>query len=308
MENNTKFIVGLGEVLWDCFEHEKLPGGAPANFAYISTQLGNRGVVASRVGTDEFGNEIIEYLNSRELDTTLVQHDAAHPTGTVQVTTNESGSASYVFPADVAWDFLEQTHDLAELARNASAVCFGSLAQRSEVSCRTIHAFLQQTSPDCLNVFDVNLRQDFYSDDVVRRSLLAANVFKLSDEEVETVCELLSVDRKTDKRLAAVVLDEFDVRMVCVTRGPEGCTLFTPGENPDVPNRVDIPGQSVTVADTVGAGDAFTAALTYGLLNDWPTEKVGQLANRVGGLIASKSGAMPVDIAEELAKLVKDVG
>ena len=149
MENNQPIIVGLGEVLWDCFEDKKTPGGAPANFAYVSTQLGGNGVVASRVGTDDFGNEIVEYIQSNGLNTDHVQRDAEHPTGTVNVTTDDSGKASYVFPPDVAWDFLELSESLADLARSANAVCFGSLAQRSETSCRTIHGFLQQTSQDC---------------------------------------------------------------------------------------------------------------------------------------------------------------
>lgn len=305
MDNNTNTIIGLGEVLWDCFEDKKTPGGAPANFAYVSTQLGAKGVVASRVGTDDFGDEIIEYIQSNGLNTDLVQRDAEHPTGTVQITTDETGSASYVFPPDVAWDFLELNEPLAELARSANAVCFGTLAQRSETSCRTIHGFLQQTPQDCLNVFDVNLRQDFYSDDVVRRSLLAANVFKLNDDEVEPVCEMLSVTRIEDEKLAAVVLYEYNVNVMCITRGPDGCTLFTPSEDPDRPHRIDVPGQNVDVADTVGAGDAFTAGLVFGLLNEWPMEKVGQFANRIGGLVASKHGAM-ADIKDDVNHIIHD--
>ncbi|MDO4575785.1 MAG: carbohydrate kinase [Planctomycetia bacterium] len=293
-----KTILGLGELLWDCFAEERRPGGAPANVAFQANQLGFRGVVCSRVGDDPLGHELFAFLHSCGLTTEGVQRDPRYPTGTVTVDTTQSDAPEYVIHENVAWDFLEFTDVLGALAAEASAVCFGTLAQRNVVTAQTMRELLDAVRPGCLKVYDVNLRQHFYQRDVVERSFHQANVVKLNEGEVNVVSRLLGFSEEPPAPIAFArwVCETYRVEQVCVTRGDRGCLLVTPDEV------VDEIGKPVAVVDTVGSGDAFTAALIYGVLEGFPLEKQAHFANAVGGLVATRRGGMP-DLKEELDAL-----
>ncbi|MEZ6058440.1 MAG: carbohydrate kinase [Planctomycetaceae bacterium] len=288
-------IIGLGELLWDCFSDARRPGGAPANFAFHAQQLGGRGLVASRVGHDADGQQLLDFLTSKGLETSLVPSDPEHPTGRVTVSLND-GQPTYVIHEGVAWDHLVCTTDWSMAMRSADAVCFGTLAQRSRESRAAIHAALDATSPDCLIVCDVNLRQQWYDRDVIDASLQRANLVKLNDEEQIVLSSLLGIEGATAEQFAEHLRERYHVDTVCVTRGRAGCWISS------LTGAYDIAGVEVDVADTVGAGDAFTAGLVTALLQDWPIESAARFANRVGALVASHTGGMP-DISEEAAEL-----
>lgn len=280
-------VVGLGELLWDMFPQGKQLGGAPANFAYMTALLGDRGIVASRVGDDRLGQEAVWQLKSSGLDTSHIQIDSAHPTGTVLVKLDSKGQAEYNFSKDVAWDHLAWTEQWQELALSADAVCFGSLAQRSEVSRATTLKFLQSVHANAVRVFDVNLRQSFYSAEVLRMALLHANILKVNHEELPRIAELFGEKFIDEKEAACWLAEEFGVKLVCVTRGCKGSLLLCDGK------KHEHPGFTVKVADTVGAGDAFTAALVHHWLRKTALDEMNLAANRLGAWVASQEGAMP---------------
>jgi fructokinase len=280
-------VVGLGELLWDMFPQGKQLGGAPANFAYMTALLGDRGIVASRVGQDRLGQEAIWHLKSSGLDTSQIQMDTAHPTGTVQLEVDSRGGAEYRFAEDVAWDHLAWSPEWEALAKSADAVCFGSLAQRSEVSRSTIRKFLQAVGTDVARIFDVNLRQAFYSAEVLRVALLHANIMKVNDEELPRIVELFGEKFSGERDAACWLAEEFGIKLVCVTRGHRG-SLLVCGDKTD-----EHPGFTIKVADTVGAGDAFTAALVHHWLRKTPLPEINLAANRMGAWVASQEGAMP---------------
>jgi len=290
-------VVGLGELLWDMFPQGKQLGGAPANFAYMTALLGDRGIVASRVGGDRLGQEAIWHLKSSGLDTSHVQIDAAHPTGTVLVQLDSKGQAEYKFSADVAWDHLEWSEEWESLAKSADAVCFGSLAQRADGSRSTIRKFLQTVRADAARIFDVNLRQAFFSAEVLRLALLHANIMKVNHEELQRIVELFGEKYSGEKEAACWLAEEFGVKLVCVTRGHRGSLLVCDGK------KDEHPGFTVKVADTVGAGDAFTAALVHHWLRRTPLEEMNLAANRLGAWVASQEGAMPAADESVLAAI-----
>lgn len=287
-------VVGLGELLWDCFGERRRPGGAPANVAFQANQLGLTGTVLSRVGDDEPGRELREFLESQGLTTAHVQVDADDPTSTVTVEETPNGP-EYVIHENVAWDRLSFTADWKSLLHRASAVCFGTLAQRSSTSRQAIAACLNHTADGCLHVFDVNLRQSWYSRDVIDASIARADVVKLNEAEVPIVAELLDLPPHAEA-FASALFDRGRVRLVCVTLGGDGCLAISSRE------RVRVRPEPIVVADTVGAGDAFTAGLIYARLHAWPLERSARFANAVGGLVASRPGAMP-DLRAEFATL-----
>lgn len=280
-------IVGLGEVLWDLLPGGKQLGGAPANFAYMATLLGDRGIIASRAGSDAPGREALYQLNALGVTTSHIQLDETHPTGTVQVRVNEDGQPEFTINENVAWDFLEWTRQWEILAAQADAVCFGTLAQRSPHSCDTIHRFLRATRLDALRVFDVNLRQSFYSAEILSESLKLSNIVKLNHEELPRVAEILKLGGRGENAWAHRLIQVFGLDLVCVTRGARGSLLVTDAD------LIEHPGLQVTVTDTVGAGDAFTAALTYCYLRGVSLEKINEAANRVAAWVATRAGATP---------------
>jgi fructokinase len=284
-------VVGLGELLWDLFPKGKQLGGAPANFAYITALLGDSGVVASRVGNDRLGQEALWHLKSSGLDVSRIQRDPTHPTGTVKVEVDLKGQPEYHISENVAWDFLEFSEDWISLARATHAVCFGSLAQRNSVSRATIRAFLSALPSFAIGIFDVNLRQSYFSGDLLRDSARHATILKLNHEEFPRFLDLLRCPLKGSERsdifAARWLCRELGIRLVCITRGPAGSALVT------AESHHEHPGFSVKIADTVGAGDAFTAALVHHALRGSSLAAMNAAANRMGAWVASQEGAMP---------------
>ncbi len=284
-------VVGLGELLWDLFPSGKQLGGAPANFAYITALLGDSGIVASRVGDDRLGQEALWHFKSCGLDVSRVQRDLSHPTGTVKVEVDSKGQPEYQITENVAWDFLEFSEDWISLARSAHAVCFGTLAQRNSVSRSTIRAFLSALPSFAIGIFDVNLRQSFFSPEMLRDSLRHAKVLKLNHEEFLRFLDLLQCPLensvRSDVLAARWLCREFAVRLVCITRGAHGSILVTANSHHE------HPGFSVKIADTVGAGDAFTATLVHHALRGSSLATMNAAANRMGAWVASQEGAMP---------------
>lgn len=286
-------ILGIGELLWDVLPEGPQLGGAPANFAVMAGRLGNHSAVLSRVGRDELGRKAMERLDPLPADTSHVQVDPAHETGRVTVEF-EGGQPTYIIHQPAAWDFLELSDGWVQMAERADAICFGSLAQRCHDSRQTIQTLAAQTPARCVRVFDVNLRPPFYSGEVMQESLELATVTKMNDTEVPLVLGLLGLPAGEDgdpdqlRRGAERLLDEFPcLKMVAVTRGGHGSLLVTREE------WHEHPGIPVNVADTIGAGDAFTAALTHYLLRGSDLATLNEAGNRWGGWVASQSGAMP---------------
>jgi len=294
-------VVGLGELLWDLFPKGKQLGGAPANFAYITALLGDSGIVASRVGDDRLGQEALWHLKSSGLDVSRIQRDPSHPTGTVKVEVDSKGQPEYQITENVAWDFMEFSEDWISLARSAHAVCFGSLAQRNAVSRSAIRAFLSALPSFAIGIFDVNLRQSYFSAEVLRDSARRAKVLKLNHEEFPRFLDLLQCPLKNSERSDITggrwLCREFGSRLVCITRGAKGSLLVT------AESHHEHPGFSVKIADTVGAGDAFTAALVHHALRGSSLATMNAAANRMGAWVASQEGATPSADPEILAEV-----
>ena len=301
MSTPRPIVVGLGELLWDLFPKGKQLGGAPANFAYITALLGDSGIVASRVGDDRLGQEALWHLTSCGLDVGRIQRDSSHPTGTVKVEVDPKGQPEYQITENVAWDFMEFSEDWISLARSAHAVCFGSLAQRNAVSRAAIRAFLSALPSFAIGIFDVNLRQSYFNQEILRDSARHAKILKLNHEEFPRFLDLLQCPLKNSERSditgARWLCSEFGCRMVCITRGAKGSLLVTPESHHE------HPGFSVKIADTVGAGDAFTAALVHHALRGSSPATMNAAANRMGAWVASQEGATPSADPEILAEV-----
>jgi fructokinase len=295
-DRNQRFdVIGLGEVLWDCFPTHRLPGGAPANVAFHAQQLGLTAAAATRVGTDPLGDELRGVLRQQGLRTDLVQHDAEHGTGTVTVEFGAAGT-QYTFLENSAWDFLEATDEWIDAASHARAICFGTLAQRKPRSRESIHALLEAANSECLIVYDVNLRPPHYEREFIHESLRRARIVKLNDDEVRVLTAMFNTGTTTDDEFAHWVMETYRAQLVCITRGAAGAMAVTADEF------CEESGIPTTVADTVGAGDAFTAALIWSRFRNWPLKRSLSFANQLGALVASRPGAMP-DLREEIAAL-----
>jgi fructokinase len=291
-------IVGLGEILWDLLPDGKQLGGAPANFAYMCNLLGDQGIVASRVGNDSLGIEAQKALSRAGLAASYLQPDSTHSTGTVKVDVSKDGQPSFEIVEPVAWDFLEWTPQWQELAARADAVCFGSLAQRSAKSRETICRFLSATRPNALRIFDVNLRQAFFSPEILTKSMKMVAIVKLNHEELPRVLELLGLSVTSDVRLLRQkLLVAYELELLCITRGEKGSLLITRDD------AAEHPGFAIQVADTIGAGDAFTAGLVYGYLRGSSLTAMNEAANRLGSLVASYSGGTPALNEEQLQQV-----
>lgn len=282
-----KRVVGLGEVLWDVLPERTCLGGAPANFAYITTLMGDQGMVASRVGEDSQGIEALRRMEELGLNIDHVQTDRKHRTGVVNVSVDGKGQPQFEIAEPVAWDFLEWTPDWKKLAEQADAVCFGSLAQRSETSRVTLRRFLRALAPGTLRVFDVNLRQSYYSVEILTESMKLADIVKLNDEELPKIMSISTLPHKDALSSAQQLLRQYDLKLVCITRGGKGSLLVRADDSSE------HPGFKVRVADTVGSGDAFTAGLVHEYLHGAPLDLMNEVANLVGAWVASEVGAMP---------------
>jgi fructokinase len=291
-------ILGLGELLWDVLPEGPRLGGAPANFTVMAGRLGNHAVLLSRIGRDDLGRKALDRLEPLPVDTSFVETDAANETGRVTVYFQD-GQPQYTIHEPAAWDFLELSDEWVRLAERADAICFGSLAQRNQESRQTLQTLAAQTSSKCVRVFDVNLRAPFYSGEVIQESLELATVMKMNDAEVPLVLGLLGLPGENGREPGATssdaerlgaerLLSEFPMlQMVAVTRGGNGSLLVTRDA------WHEHPGLPVEVADTIGAGDAFTAAMTHYLLRGADLATLNEAGNRWGGWVASQSGAMP---------------
>ena len=279
-------IVGMGEALWDCLPEGRKLGGAPANFAYHVGQFGWKTVVVSAIGNDALGDEILDRLADVNLEHKIVR--VPYPTGTVQVTLSGEGIPAYEICENVAWDNIPWSDELEELAKRTKAVCFGSLAQRSAVSRNTILRFLGTMDADTERIYDINLRQSFYSLEVIEESLKRATILKLNDEEIEVVKALLQITGEPQEVCRQLIAKYESLRMVIVTCGAIGSYVFTADET----SWVDTP--KVEVADTVGAGDSFTATFCANILKGKPIKEAHKLAVQVSAFVCTQNGAMPV--------------
>jgi fructokinase len=301
MADRKRTSVGLGELLWDLLPSGKQLGGAPANFAYITNLLGDHGIPASRIGCDALGDEALQKLTQLGLSTSFVQRDSVHPTGTVNVKIDAAGQPCFEILHPVAWDFIDWTEEWKQLAREADAVCFGSLAQRSARSQSTIKTFLNATRREAIRIFDVNLRQNFYSRQILAESMSLATIVKLNLEELPKIMALFELEHRSEKESARRLLSLHNLKLICVTRGGAGSLLISADECSE------HAGVKVKVADTVGAGDAFTAAMVHGYLRGVPLDQINETANRVGAWVASQSGATPALKAGGLSRILAKI-
>jgi fructokinase len=285
-KHNQKKVAGIGELLWDVLPQGKQMGGAPCNFAFHAMQAGFDAHIVSAVGEDPEGKEILQVLGELGLDQTYVQNHPDYPTGTVTVELAGEGIPSYTIHENVAWDHIAWTEALGTLAGEVDAVCFGSLAQRNQVSGFTILRFLETTQPECLRVYDINLRQSFYNRDAILNSLNLANVLKLNEDELPVLAAYLGFEG-SEQEILTKLLNEFQLRLIAYTKGSQGSWLVTPDES----SRCEVP--KVKIADTVGAGDSFTATLLAGTLNGLPLNTIHALATEVAAFVCSQHGATP---------------
>lgn len=296
-----KYVVGIGEALFDCLPEGRKLGGAPANFAYHVSQFGLNGCAISAIGDDELGEEIVETFEKVGLNHILPV--VGQPTGTVKVTLDSKGVPQYDICLGVAWDNIPLTEAMLEIAGKTEAICFGSLAQRSEVSRKTIHAFLDAAPKDALKVFDINLRQSWYTAEVIAESLSRANVLKINDEELDVVAtmllgvpsipaKLIAEDAELTRQVCSDLIAKYDLKMLILTCGAIGSYVFTAEDE----SYVKTP--KVKVADTVGAGDSFTATFTAQILLGKSIREAHEKAVAVSAFVCTQNGAMPVLPAE----------
>lgn len=285
-------VVGMGEALWDVLPEGKKIGGAPANFAYHVSQFGLPGYVVSAVGDDALGKEIVENFTSKGLNQLIAE--VPYPTGTVQVEIDQAGIPQYDIKENVAWDNIPYTDSLEALAKRTKAVCFGSLAQRNVVSRETINRFLDAMpqSDDSLVVFDVNLRQGFYNKEILCNSMSRCNILKINDEELVTVSRMFGYPGIDLQDKCWILLGKYNLKMLILTCGINGSYVFTPG------NVSFQPTPKVEVADTVGAGDSFTAAFISSILKGKSVQEAHSRAVRTSAYVCTKKGAMPILPAE----------
>ncbi|MBO4944339.1 MAG: carbohydrate kinase [Muribaculaceae bacterium] len=281
-------VVGMGEALWDVLPEGKKIGGAPANFAYHVSQFGLPSCVVSAVGDDALGKEIVENFTSKGLNQLIAE--VPYPTGTVQVEIDPAGVPQYEIKENVAWDNIPYTARLEQLAERTKAVCFGSLAQRNVVSRNTINHFLDAMprTDDSLVVFDVNLRQGFYNKEILCNSMKRCNILKINDEELVTVSRMFGYPGIDLQDKCWILLGKYNLKMLILTCGINGSYVFTPG------NVSFQPTPKVEVADTVGAGDSFTAAFIASILKGKSVQEAHSRAVRTSAYVCTKKGAMPI--------------
>ncbi len=289
---NKRLIVGLGEALWDVLPEGKKLGGAPANFAYHAGQfLGSDNTVAvSALGEDRLAEETIESLREHGLNYLMPR--VPYPTGTVQVTLDEQGIPTYDIKENVAWDNIPFSDEIQRVAANCRAVCFGSLAQRNVVSRATIQKFLDATPADCMKIFDINLRQNFYTPEVIQESMRRCNVLKINDEELVLIGRMFGYPGLDMENKCWLILGKYNLDMLVLTCGTNGSYVFTPGQM----SFQETP--KVEVADTVGAGDSFTGSFCAAILSGKPVAEAHRLAVQVSAFVCTQNGAMPTVPAE----------
>jgi fructokinase len=279
-------FIGIGEVLWDLLPGGRQLGGAPANFAYHAAALGADARVISRVGNDPLGKELIERIEKLGLPSDCIQVDSSAPTGTVTVEVAADGQPKFQIHERVAWDALADEPAAQTAVAAADVICFGSLAQRSEPSRSTIRSLIARTRPSAWRVFDINLRQHYYSRSLIEESLALANGLKVNDEELPRLADMLGLKGDIRSQISELAT-RFALRLVAYTRGGSGSLLHSDG------NWSDHPGIAAKVVDAVGAGDSFTAAMMLGMLAGWSLDRINEQANRVAAYVCSQAGATP---------------
>lgn len=285
MENNL--VIGIGELLFDVFPTGKKLGGAPVNFAYHVARLGIESLAVSAVGNDELGDEIMQILQQKGIANRVARIDS--PTGTVQVTLDERGVPNFEICEGVAWDNIPLSDELVTLAANCRAFCFGTLAQRSEVSRRTINRLLDAipTDRNVWVIYDINLRQHFYSKEVIEESMYKSNILKINDDEFKTVVSLLGIPTAEYVQGCRWLMEKYHLKMVVLTCGEKGSWIYTANES----SFMETP--QVEVVDTVGAGDSFTAAFCASLLNGVSLREAHRKAVEIAAFVCTQAGAMP---------------
>jgi len=284
MKESAKTIFSLGEILWDIFPEGKKIGGAPANVVFYLSRLDENPVLVSRVGTDSLGEEALAVCQNCSLKTDFIQKDEVHCTGKVNVHLDSQGVPRFEIQDNVAWDFIEESPPLFLTIKEADAVCFGTLAQRHEKSRTTIRRLLEQTRTDCLKVLDLNLRFPYFDKELIEASLRMADVLKLNSDELAIVSELFSLNG-VELELLRTLLEKFSIKVIGLTTGENGSILLSDEKE------FRHPGYCISAVDTVGAGDAFTAALVHGLLSGLELEEINDFANRLASLVCTKKGA-----------------
>jgi fructokinase len=284
-------VVGIGEILWDVLDDGEKLGGAPVNFAYHVNSLGASAIPISTIGDDDRGQRALGVLKNKGLRTDAVSLDPGHPTGYVQANVDDRGVANYSFPDDVAWDHLRFNEAALSILKDVKGVCFGTLAQRTSLSRSTIHHFLGQLSDTVLKVYDVNLRQHYYDRKVIETSFEMCNVIKLSDEELQVIKKMFSLPGE-ERAAVSGLIGTYNLKLAVITRGESGSLLATASEISEHPG---FPSQ---IADTIGAGDAFTAATTLGFLLGHDLDNINEHANRLAAYVCTQKGAMPPIPAE----------
>lgn len=279
-------ILAAGEVLWDLLPSGKQLGGAPANFTYQCRSLGADARLVTRVGDDPLGCEVLERFRALGLPTETVQVDPVAPTGTVDVALDPDGQPRFAIREHVAWDRIEADESSLARASGADAVCFGSLSQRDEPSRSAIRRLVTASRPGALRLFDVNLRPPFVDRDIIADSLTLANALKLNDQELPALATMFGFPDDVREAMAHLA-SRFGLSLVALTRGPRGALLLADGE------WSDHPGLIATVSDTIGAGDAFTAALVVGRLAGRPLDEINRHANDVAAFVCSRPGGTP---------------
>lgn len=280
-----RLVVGLGEVLWDMLPEGRKIGGAPVNFAYHAGQFGIDTMAVSAIGNDKLGEDTIAEMNGKHLN--HIFPSVPYPTGSVQVSLDEKGVPAYDIKENVAWDNIPFTNEIESIARSCRAVCFGSLAQRNAVSRNTIRKFIESTPSGCIRIFDINLRQNFYTSNVIRDSLELCNILKINDEEIMLVSRMFNYDSSNIENVCRTIMEDFSLEMVILTCGTKGSYIFTKG------GVSFMPTPKVNVADTVGAGDSFTGSFCAAILRGLPVAEAHKKAVEVSAYVCTQNGAMP---------------
>ena len=280
-----RLVVGLGEVLWDMLPEGRKIGGAPVNFAYHAGQFGIDTMAVSAIGNDKLGEDTIAEMNGKHLN--HIFPSVPYPTGSVQVSLDEKGVPAYDIKENVAWDNIPFTNEIESVARNCRAVCFGSLAQRNTVSRNTIRKFIESTPSGCIRIFDINLRQNFYTSNVIRDSLEHCNILKINDEEIMLVSSMFNYDSSNIENVCRTIMEDFSLEMVILTCGTKGSYIFTKG------GVSFMPTPKVNVADTVGAGDSFAGSFCAAILRGMPVSEAHKKAVEVSAYVCTQNGAMP---------------
>jgi fructokinase len=279
-------IIGIGELLWDVLPEGKKLGGAPCNFVYHAQKQGALGLALSAIGDDANGKEILDLLKSKNISTELIQINKK-PTSTVDVSLNAEGVPEYTIHEDVAWDFMLLNDETLKAVSEADIICFGSLAQRNSTSRKTIEKILNHSRPETLIVYDINLRQDFFSIEIIERSLQLCNVLKLNEDELPVVCDLLGVKAGSEEGQIFELIKAYNLKLVAYTKGSEGSLLMTPSE------KSYLPTPKVKVKDTVGAGDSFTAVMIMGFAKGNGLKEIHQESVEISAFVCTQDGAMP---------------